>query len=376
MAIPIKVGMQVGTQPPLKRVRAMIVAGRTMRLDSLWTVDHFLGFIPQVMWDESVSWMAKPGSRPHAYYDYQVLLGYMAQRAGRIQIGVGVTEPIRRHPVQIAQAFMTLSHLTRRPPILGLGSGEAENVVPYGLDFSRPVSRLEDALAVIRKCFESDGPFDHDGPFYQLDKAVMDLAPAPGRAPEIWIAAHGPRMLEIAGRFGDGWYPTFPMTPSEYGASLDVVKKAAATAGRRPEAIVPSMQIFTVIAPSDAEARELVKGSRAARLLSLLAHDDVFRKAGAAHPLGAGFRGMIDFVPEAYSKDELEHAMAAVPAEILDSFGVAGSPQTVVKQIQALGEAGLRHVVLVPVSALVSKPAMRFTLRSLPGIVRKLRSGK
>lgn len=204
----------------------------------------------------------------------------------------------------------------------------------------------------------------------------MDLAPAPGKVPEIWIAAHGPRMLELTGRFGDGWYPTFPMTPEAYGSSLKEVRRAASAAGRDPDAIVPSMQLFAVVAPSDAEARQMIEGSRAARLLSLLAHEDVFRQAGAAHPLGAGFRGMIDFVPEAYSKEQLEEAMAAVPAEMLENLGVAGSPQTVVRKVQALGGAGLRHVVLVPVSALLSRAAMRFTLRSLPGIVRKLRSGR
>ena len=39
-------------------------------------------------------------------------------RAG--QPGVGVTELIRRHPVVIGEAMMTLSHLTKRAPILGV----------------------------------------------------------------------------------------------------------------------------------------------------------------------------------------------------------------------------------------------------------------
>jgi len=41
--------------------------------------------------------------------------------------------------------------------ILGLGSGETENTVPYGFDFAKPVSRFEEALQVIKLLWESDG---------------------------------------------------------------------------------------------------------------------------------------------------------------------------------------------------------------------------
>lgn len=61
------------------------------------------------------------------------MLGHLASRAGRLRLGVGVTEAVRRNPVVLAQAMITLAHLTKRAPILGLGSGERENTVPYGL---------------------------------------------------------------------------------------------------------------------------------------------------------------------------------------------------------------------------------------------------
>ena len=35
----------------------------------------------------------------------------------------------------------------------------------------------------------------------------MDLEPPPGRTPQIWVAAHGPRMLQLTGRYSDGWLP-------------------------------------------------------------------------------------------------------------------------------------------------------------------------
>ncbi|HDH02969.1 MAG TPA: LLM class flavin-dependent oxidoreductase, partial [Actinobacteria bacterium] len=209
----VTVGISINSNPPLSRTRAFIRAARAMRLDSVWAVDHWLGFFPLSIWDESFSWLAAEGGSPHAYFDWPTLLGYAAERAGNLQLAVGVTEPIRQHPVQLAQTAMTLSHMTKRPPILGIGSGEAENVVPYGLDFSAPVGRLEEALEIIRLCFESDGPFDFDGTHFKLDRAILDLKPKPGNEPQVWVAAHGPRMLRLTGRFADGWYPAIPMKP-------------------------------------------------------------------------------------------------------------------------------------------------------------------
>ncbi len=147
----ISIGMTVGTQPPLGRVQLLTRAARVLRFDVGWAIDHFLGFFPRSVWDKDFAWLAKEGSSPHEFFDYQVLLGHLARRAGsRLQLAVGVTEPIRRHPVLIAQAFMTLAHATKQPPILGIGAGEAENIVPYGLDFSKPVSKLEEAVEIIR----------------------------------------------------------------------------------------------------------------------------------------------------------------------------------------------------------------------------------
>lgn len=80
-----------------------------------------------------------------------------------MRLGIGVTEPIRRHPMILAQAALTLAHMSQRPPILGLGSGERLGAEPCGLDFSRNVGRLEEALpeALPRRTSRSS-QFVHD----------------------------------------------------------------------------------------------------------------------------------------------------------------------------------------------------------------------
>ena len=371
MSQKVDVGIAVGTQPPWNRINTLARFARILRAHSLWVVDHFDGWFLPELWTKDFSWLGG-SSGPNAYYDYQVLLGALAPRAGNVQVAVGVTEPIRRHPVLLAQTFLTLSHMTKRPPILGIGSGEKVNVTQYGLSFERPVARLAEALEVIKRSFDG-GPVSFAGEFYQLDRAAFELEAGRGGRPEIWIAAHGPKMLELTGRYGDGWFPTLPMTPEEYRASLDIIFAAAEKAGRSVDRFTPSMQMFAVLGPDRESARRMLS-SPPVRYFALIAPASVWAEQGAKHPLGESFRGLVDFSYRDLTKDQLVEAMAAVPIDLLESTLVWGTPEGVVAEVRALAEAGLRHVVLAPISGLVSRRAALFAARSLPGMIRRLRS--
>lgn len=369
------IGLSVGTQPPMRRILVLQRAARVLGYDAAWVVDHFLGFYPTSIWDRNFSWLAGEGSSPHAYFDYQTLLGRLAAGAGNLQLAVGVTEPVRRHPVLLAQTFMTLSHMVERPPILGIGAGERENIEPYGLPFARPVARLEEALEIIRLCFESEGPIHYRGSFYQLDAAFMDLRPAAGRVPEIWIAAHGPRMLRLAGRHGDGWYPTMAMTPSDYESRLMSIRAHAREAGRDPERIVPAYQMVAVMGRTERAARALLD-TPAVRFAALLSPAALWHERGLEHPLGSDHRGYVDFVPERYDRAELEAAMAKVDTDLVADLMVWGTPAVVQQRIADYRDAGLRHLVLAPLSALVSRRDAIFSLRSMVTIQRRLKRAR
>jgi phthiodiolone/phenolphthiodiolone dimycocerosates ketoreductase len=370
----IAVGIQVGTQPPLGAVRAVTWFARLARLESVMAVDHFQNIFPTAIWDEGFSWVAAQRPTPHEHFDWQVFLGYLASRVGKVRLGVGVTEPIRRHPVLIAQAMLTLSHVTKRAPILGIGAGERLNVDPYGLDFSHPVDRLEEALKIIRMCLSSRGPVDFEGDYYKLDGALMDLEAPKGKTPEVWIAGHGPRMLRLTGLYGDGWYPTMVASPQDYASKLQVVRSSALEAGRDPEEITPALQRFVVVGPTEQETRAMLE-TKAIRSLGLSAPAELWRRAGAEHPFGEHFRGYVDFVPELYDRKTIEEAIAAVPPELAEEGPLMwGTPEQLASKLRMFGEAGLRHVVLAPVGGLVSKRAAIYGIRATRRIARLLSS--
>jgi phthiodiolone/phenolphthiodiolone dimycocerosates ketoreductase len=371
----IDVGMYVAARPPLGSVEALVAAARDMQLDSVFVWDHLQDFVPAAIWDDEFAWFVAPGSSPHEPFEFQTLLGYLAANAPDLRLAVGVTDPIRRHPVVLAQAMLTLAHLSQRPPILGIGAGEVENTEPYGLDFSRPVGRLEEALQIIRRCFEAREPFDFAGEHFRLRGAVLDLSAPAGRTPEVWVAAHGPRMLRLTGRYGDGWYPFVAGTPDDYATRLGAIRAAAREAGRDPDAITPALQPLVVVAPTEAEARAMLD-AKAVRFFGLLLPAEAWQAFGLRHPLGEDFRGFVDLLPESYDRPTVEAAIAAVPRELVESQMFWGTPAQVVAKLRAFGEAGLRYVTPPLVSAMVSPEAAAYSMRAMAEIAHALRSGE
>lgn len=367
----VAVGMAIPPKPPLGAVNQVIWASRLFRFDCLMLWDHIQDIFPRALWEKSFTWVAGVNDSPHEFYEQQTLLGYIAPRAGKMPVGVAVTDPIRRHPVVIAQAMVTLAHLSKRAPILGIGAGEREHIEPYGLSYAKSVSRLDEALQVIRLCFESTGPLNFQGTYFRLENAFFDLKPPEGRMPRIWVGALGPRMLELTGKYGDGWYPIGVLRPEEYGERLAVVRAAARAAGRDPDAIVPSLQPYIVVAPSHEEAKAMLD-SRTIRFFGLLAPAEVWRKQGFAHPLGERFQGIADFLPETYTREFLDEAIASVPIEIANAGLLWGTPKEIASQLRPYVDAGMRHVVPQAMSAAISRKHALYSLWALRAIRAEL----
>lgn len=371
----IDVGLVVPPNGRPDELKQLLQLSKLSGVRTLLLWDHWQDFYPRWLWNTELTWFAEDRESPHEYLDVFTALGYLAgQKPGRVQIGTGVTEILRRHPVGLAQAALTLSHMTKRPPILGIGAGERMNTEPYGIPFQAPVSRLEEAVEIVKTCMTNGDSIDYDGDHFQLDDAVMDLAPPPGREPEVWLAAHGPRMLDITGRHADGWLPTFEPDPSLYEKGRREIEAAAASVDRSIDTFTWSLQTPLVLAPTDTEAESLLDESLAARFIAVAsAPAEAWERAGADHPFGSGWRGFVDVVSEAIEPGDIRSAMDRVPSEILRAGSVWGSVETVVGKVRELGEAGLNHVAFLPASATLSKRLFRYFGTNFWRVVRKLR---
>src|SRR5271166_5742532 len=346
------------------------------RVDSFWVVDHLNGLFPRSLWKQKYCGATKLMPILDAYMEPWTMLGHLAarNRVGRMRLGVSVTDTGRRNPAVTAQAAATLHLLTRGRAILGIGTGEREANEPYGVDWSKPVARFEEALATIRALWNSNGQLvKRDSPFFPLHDAVFDLPPYRGKWPEIWIAAHGPRMLRATGRYADAWFPAFPHRPDDYAKRLEIVRAAASDAGRDPMSILPAVEFLVVTGPSRGAVDDALN-SPVLEALSLTASDEVFARHGARHPLGEGFSGSQDLVPHAFDeKTALSHT-AQVPPPVVREVFLSGTPDEVIDQAAQWRDHGARYVVMLDASSL--QRSLRNGLAAMMPFARILRGLK
>lgn len=368
----IELGMPGQIMPPLDKAIANALRSEAAGFDAVWWPDHLMGWIPDSLWTEDITALAKTQPNPHVHVDPLTMMAVVGAQMARARVGVVVTDLIRRHPAVLAQTMLTLDHVTQGRAILGLGSGERLNVTPYGMPFDKPVARLSEGIDIIRLLWTADGPVNFEGKFHKLEKAVLGMSPYGETCPPIWTAAHGPRMLDLTGRKSDGWLPT-KMTAQEYGESLDRIRRSAKEAGRDPAAITPGLLAYVLVGPDERTVARL-REQTLVRSLCVLLPTEVFRKLGVEPPLASAGSGFHDFIPTAVSREEALRVVASIPPKVVDYYAFCGTPEQIVDQIEEQYNAGLRHLVLWNITAFGDPDLAGFSFRALAEIKDALRS--
>jgi coenzyme F420-dependent glucose-6-phosphate dehydrogenase len=211
--------------------------------DGVCCSDHFAPW-----WTDSTA----PTSSGNAW----VWLGAAARETTRAQIGSAVTAVVHRYnPAVVAQQAATLELLAPGRAFLGVGSGEAMNEVPAGMDWPSPeeqLARTEEALAIITRLLAGE-TVDFDGRFFKAKRAVLYSRP-PRRVP-IYLSAFHEGAAELAGRVADGiWTLGDPETAPKL---IKTYKQACEDAGREPGEIL--MQSVFSYAPTDDKAFEAAR---------------------------------------------------------------------------------------------------------------------
>lgn len=311
------------------------------RYHSIWLPDHMVSFWPDSIWTPEFTDLAVASPSPHRHLDGMAVAAAAAVLTENVPLATSVVDTVRRHPASLAQSALTIDHLAKGRFILGLGSGESENIEPYGFEFTRPVSRFEEALTVIRLLWESDGPVDFDGRFYRLHHARLDTEPYDGQFPPIWIGASGPRSLDIAGRYADGWWPAGAWTPEDYAEKLSLVKDSAERAGRDPEHITPCFIQVCLMGRDEAELAEILQAPLVKSFL-LQVSAEVLRTFGFEHPMGAGWGGFHDIDPGVLTRERIIEFLDRVEPEMILAMVPHGTPAQVARVVKDYVDAGLR----------------------------------
>ncbi|MEM2193245.1 MAG: LLM class flavin-dependent oxidoreductase [Candidatus Methanomethylicia archaeon] len=334
-------GTVASTFPPISDASRTVKRVEEKGYDSVWFPDHLMGWYPHDLWMEMPFALRYPSC--HMFYDAFCSLCYVAPLTERIKLGISVTEVFRRHPAVLLQQAVTANHASNGRFILGIGAGEAENIVPYGIEFKNPVSRLEEALKLINIMLKSNygEKINFNGKFYRFKDAVFDIKPI-SKIP-IWIGAHGDKMLRITAKYADGWIPT-NMPLDIYREKLKKLELYAKEEGRDPSEIRKAMFTHLVIDERREDVENLLK-KPALKIYSLLMSSELYEMLGYKHPFGK-FYGLTDYIPTRYTKNQIINALEKIPIEIVRKTFICGTVEDVVQELDKYANIGVEHIVI------------------------------
>ncbi len=310
------------------------------RYHSIWLPDHYVSFWPDSIWTPEFTDLATVSHSPHRHLDGMAVAAATAVLTKNTPLATCVVDTVRRHPVMLAQSALTIDHLSKGRFILGIGSGELENTVPYGFDLTKPVGRFEEAIKVMKLLWQTDGPIDFEGNFYKLEHARLDTELYNGKAPKIWTGAAGPRMLGITGREADGWWPAGAFTPEDYAAKLQKIMEHGDAAGRDMTDFVPALTQICLIG-DEGEIQEMVQAPLVKSILLMLKASEV-GQFGYDHPMGPNWQGIHDIDPGVLTRERILKFCEDVDTQaILDIFP-CGTPRQVAQKLKGFVDAGMR----------------------------------
>jgi F420-dependent oxidoreductase-like protein len=300
-----------------------------------------------------VVWVAEAYS-----FDAVSLMGYLAAKTERVQIGSGILPIYSRTPALTAMTAAGLDALSDGRMILGLGASGPQVIEGFhGVPYDKPVARTREIIEICRKVWRrerltNEGLYPIPLPEGQgtgLGKPLK-LINHPRRSDiPVWVASLGDKNVEMTAELANGWLPTVLMPEKlreVFGPALD-----AGTAKRAPELGPLQITGGGILAMEEEmfePARQLARGMLALYIGGMGArgrnfYNTVFRRQGYADAA--------TLVQDLYLDGRKEEAAAALPDEFIEKVTLIGPPSHVRERIDAVREAGVTHLHVSPVGS-------------------------
>src|SRR5688572_9866881 len=208
----VRFGAQLAHHPASEQFE-MVRAVERLGYDSVWTGDHVSFHNPM--------------------HDSLALLASYASITTRVKLGTAVYLLALRPAAIAAKAAASVDVLSGGRLIFGVGVG-GENPKEFelcGVPHRERGARVSEGIDVVRTLWR-DSPATFKGRFTQSDGVSIDPKPVQRPGPPIWIGGRSDAALARAGRQGDGWM-SYVVHPERYAQSVEKIRAAAATVGRR-----------------------------------------------------------------------------------------------------------------------------------------------
>ncbi|HEY4669222.1 MAG TPA: LLM class flavin-dependent oxidoreductase [Tepidiformaceae bacterium] len=241
------------TVPQIKRTwdesKAAAREFEAMGYDSLWVCDHLYG----------------PQSPTIPILEAWSLVSALAAVTERAEIGTLVTPAGMRNPAQLGKVIATVDNIAGGRIIPGLGGGwMAREFTDFGVPFlstGQRLGQLRETTELLKKMWDpEEGPVTYEGKYVRAENVVCE--PKPVRKPPILIGGAGEKVtLKIAAQHADIWN-NLAVHQHALERKIDALKGHLADVGRDPGSIVISQQCLVTIAPDEDSAGPMVETAK------------------------------------------------------------------------------------------------------------------
>ena len=264
-----------------------------------------------------------------------------AQQTERISLGTGVVGIWSRSLVTLALQAATLHQLSDERLLLGIGV-QARGYVRgwHGQEYRKPVTAMREALEILRALLARER-VTYDGEIFSVKGFGLDME-LPAQPAKIYVAANGPKMIQLAGELADGMLGYFHSVEYVRDVVMPNLQIGAARAGRSVDELDIAVGFPSVVTPDDSGIG-LAKGQVmmfATALDSAPAYLDSVK--------AAGFGDAAQEIGERVRAGDVQGALSLVSDEMADALTLSGSPENVRRRIAAYRDAGLTCVMLNP----------------------------
>jgi 5,10-methylenetetrahydromethanopterin reductase len=261
-----------------------------------------------------------------------VNMAAIALNTTKVKLGTGVTNPLTRHPSVVASAYATLEEYAPGRTIVGIGLGDS-SVETMGMKPAK-LSYFEKTMAEMRELL--------DGKEVQLETGKIHLLhPCKNKVP-IYIAASGPKMLELSGRIADGIIVLVGVADEYIAHARERIAAGAKAAGRKLEDI--SLVLWVPCAVSDtASAKDAVK----AHVARVVAHPLPYVLDPNEQKVLAEIRKTYDYY---HHMDQQANHAEVIPDWLVDKFAIAGTVAECRAQIERIKKTGIQQIAIIPYS--------------------------
>lgn len=231
-------------------------------LRQVWRLADRSGFHWISIWDHFYPAMIIPSDAAGSCYEAVSIMTALAAETTDARVGSLVYCMAYRHPAVLANAMVTVDHVSGGRMELGLGAGWSQvEFDAYGIPFlpiKDRLDQLEEGIQIIRGMFTEATTTFH-GRHYRVSDARCEPKPLQ-KHPRIWLGGMGEkRLLRMTAKYADGWNVPF-VGPDIFRHKNQVLTQWCETERREPRDVLRTVNLGLAIGGNEAEARRKREG--------------------------------------------------------------------------------------------------------------------